>query len=189
MVVAHERKSKDERREEILDAAVEVFADKGLHGASTDEIARRAGISQPYIFRLFGTKKELYMAGVSRCFRQTLELMQRAAEGKRGDDALEAIGQAYGELLGSDRSYLRAQMQAYAACEDTEICAVVRGGYGDLVTYVERVSGATPERISAFFAQGMLLNVLASMDASAESWGVRLVEGCTPAAATGAGRS
>src|SRR3954468_2562362 len=116
MVVTGERKSKEERREQILDAALEGFADQGLHGASTEEIARRAGISQPYIFRLFGTKKELYIAGVSRCFRQTLELMQRAAEGKRGEQALKAIGTAYGELLQANRTYLRAQMQAYAAC-------------------------------------------------------------------------
>ena len=80
-----------------------VFAEHGLHGASTEEIARGAGISQPYVFRLFGTKKELYLAVVARCFRQTLELMQRAAEGKRGEEALNAIGQAYGELLESDR--------------------------------------------------------------------------------------
>jgi AcrR family transcriptional regulator len=180
MVVAHERKTKGERREEILDAALELFADKGLHGASTEEIARRAGISQPYVFRLFGTKKDLYIAGVSRCFRQTLELMQRAAEGKRGEEALEAIGTAYGELLASDRTYLRAQMQAYAACEDPEICAAVRGGFGDLVTYVERVSGAPSEQISQFFAHGMLLNVLASMQAPAEAWGARLVAGCKP---------
>ena len=180
MVVSQERKSKDERREEILDAALEVFADKGLHGASTEEIARRAGISQPYVFRLFGTKKDLYVAGVARCFRQTLELMQQAAEGKRGEEALAAIGQAYEELLQSDRTYLRAQMQAYAACEDPEICAVVRGGFGDLVSYVERVSGASSEEISAFFAHGMLLNVLASMQAPAEAWGARLVEGCKP---------
>jgi AcrR family transcriptional regulator len=180
MVVAQERKTKDERREEILDAALAVFADKGLHGASTEEIARRAGISQPYIFRLFGTKKELYIAGVSRCFRQTLELMQRAAEGKRGEEALSAIGTAYGELLQADRTYLRAQMQAYAACEDPQICAAVRDGFGDLVTYVERVSGDSSEAISSFFAGGMLLNVLASMEAPAEAWGARLVEGCKP---------
>jgi AcrR family transcriptional regulator len=179
VVISTERKSKEERREEILDAALEVFADRGLHGASTDEIARRAGISQPYVFRLFGTKKDLYVAGVARCFRQTLELMQRAAEGKRGEEALDAIGTAYGELLQSDRTYLRAQMQAYAACEDPEICAVVRNGFGDLVTYVERVSGASNEEVSRFFAQGMLLNVLASMNAPAETWGARLVEGCT----------
>ena len=173
-----ERKSKEARREDILDAALVVFAEHGLHGASTDEIAKRAGISQPYVFRLFGTKKELYLAVVARCFRQTLELMQRAAEGKRGDEALRAIGQAYGEQLASDRVYLRAQMQAYAASEDPAVGAVVRDGFGDLVTYVERVSGASQEEISTFFAGGMLLNVLASMEASSEPWGARLVEGC-----------
>jgi AcrR family transcriptional regulator len=178
MVVTTERKSKDERREETLDAATTVFAERGFHGASTDDIARLAGISQPYVFRLFGTKKELYMAVVARCFRQTLEIFQRVAEGKRGEEALSAIGTAYGELLESDRIYLRAQMQAYAACEDPEICAVVRAGFGDLVTYVERVSGVGPEELAAFFAGGMLRNVLSSMDAPVEDWGMRLLEGC-----------
>jgi AcrR family transcriptional regulator len=178
VVAAHERKSKAERREEILDAALPVFAEQGLHGASTEEIARRAGISQPYVFRLFGTKKELYLALVTRCFRQTLEIFQRAAEGKRGEDALRAIGEAYGRLLESDRVYLRAQMQAYATCEDPEVATVVRNGYGDLVSYVERVSGVPAAELSRFFAGGMLLNVLASMNATADDWGRRLVEGC-----------
>ncbi len=179
MVVA-ERKSKEERREEILDVAMAVFAEKGLHAASTDEIARLAGISQPYVFRLFGTKKELYKAVVARCFRRTLELMQRAAEGKRGQAALDAIGLAYGELLETDRTYLRAQMQAYAACDDADICAIVQQGYGDLVSYVERVSGESPEIVAAFFAKGMLMNVIASMHLShpTEPWAVRLLAGC-----------
>ena len=138
MTVPVERKSKEIRREEILDAAMEVFAEDGYRGASTEEIARRAGISQPYIFRLFGTKKDLFIAVDSRCFRQTLEIFQRAAEGKRGEEALHAIGEAYGQLLANDRTYLRAQMQAYAACDDPEICEVVRHAYGDLVNYVER---------------------------------------------------
>src|SRR5690242_6552870 len=99
MTVPTERKSKEVRREEILDAALEVFAEQGYHGASTEEIARRAGISQPYIFRLFGTKKDLYIAVDTRCFRETHEIFQRAAEGKRGEEALQAIGVAYGELL------------------------------------------------------------------------------------------
>src|SRR5438034_3941646 len=98
MVLA-ERKTKEERREEILDAAIAEFAERGLHGASTEEIARLAGISQPYVFRLFGTKKELYLAVVTRCFRETLDAFQRAAEGKRGEEALHAIGKAYGVLL------------------------------------------------------------------------------------------
>jgi len=177
-MVLTERKTKAERCEEILDAAVAEFAAKGLHGASTDEIARLAGISQPYVFRLFGTKKELYMAVVARCFRQTLETFQRVAEGKRGEEALLAIGLAYGELLESDRIYLRAQMQAYAACEDPEICAVVRNGYGDLVNYLERVSGSSSAELATFFSHGMLMNVLSSMNAPADDWGRRLIEGC-----------
>jgi AcrR family transcriptional regulator len=180
MAATTERKSREVRREEILDAALAVFADRGLHGASTEEIARRAGISQPYVFRLFGTKKELYLAVVARCFRQTLALFQRAAEGKRGEEALHAIGAAYGELLESDRTYLPNQMQAYAASDDPDVRAVVQNGYGDLVSYVERVSGADPATVSAFFAKGMLMNVLASMQlqTSTEPWAMRLLEGC-----------
>jgi len=179
-MVVQERKTKEERRDEILEAALAVFAEKGLHGASTDEIARQAGISQPYVFRLFGTKHELYKAVVARCFRRTLALFQRVAEGKRGEDALHAIGEAYGALLDSDRTYLRLQMQAYAACDDPEIREVVRAGYGDLVTYVERVSGADPSTLSTFFAKGMLMNVIASMQLQSptEPWAVRLLEGC-----------
>jgi len=180
MTVPVERKSKEIRREEILDAAMEVFAEDGYRGASTEEIARRAGISQPYIFRLFGTKKDLFIAVDSRCFRQTLEIFQRAAEGKRGEEALHAIGEAYGQLLANDRTYLRAQMQAYAACDDPEICEVVRHGYGDLVTDVERVSGADAKTVSAFFAKGMLMNVLSSMHLMepTEPWAKRLLDGC-----------
>jgi AcrR family transcriptional regulator len=179
MAIPAERKTKEVRREEILDAAMEVFAEQGYHGASTEEIARRAGISQPYVFRLFGTKKDLFIAVDTRCFRQTLEIFQRAAEGKRGDEALQAIGEAYGELLATDRTYLRGQMQAYAACDDPQICEVVRNGYGDLVTYVERVSGADPATVARFFAKGMLLNVLSSMQLMnpTEPWAQRLLDG------------
>jgi AcrR family transcriptional regulator len=152
-----------ERKDDALDAALIEFAERGLEGTSTEDIARRAGISQPYLFRLFGTKKELYKASVTRCFRETLELFQRAAEGKRGDEALQAIGQAYMEQLGKNRTWLRAQMQAYAASDDPEIRTVVRAGYGDLVSYVRRVGEADWPTVWRFFSNGMLLNVLASM--------------------------
>jgi AcrR family transcriptional regulator len=176
------RKSQAERREEILEAAVGEFAEHGYHGASTEGIARRAGISQPYVFRLFGTKQELFKAVVSRCYRETLEMFQRAAEGKRGVEALEAMGNAYVERLHTDRSRLLLQMQAYAACDDEEICADVRAGFGDLVAYVERVSGLEQRAVTVFFAQGMLLNVFASMglfvENAPEPWAERLLAGC-----------
>ena len=179
MAVAPKRKSAEERREAVLDAALVEFAEHGLHGGSTEAIAAKAGISQPYVFRLFGTKKELFVAVINRCFRETLDLFQRAAEGKRGREALDAMGDAYMELL-KDRTRLRGQMQAYAACDDHEIREVVRDGYGDLVAYVERVAGLPAEEISGFFAMGMLLNVVASMgvEDGGEPWAALLLEGC-----------
>jgi len=169
-----------ERRDDVLDAALRAFAAGGYRGTSTEDIAREAGISQPYLFRLFGTKKALFQATVARCFRRTLDVFQAAAEGLRGEEALKAIGTRYREQLLADRTYLRAQMQAYAACDDPEICAVVREGFGDLVAYVERVSGLPPEHVAQFFATGMLLNVLASMDLGEAGvpWAQRLLEGC-----------
>ena len=175
-----ERKSAEERREEILEAALVEFAAHGLYGGSTEAIARAVGISQPYVFRLFGTKKELFTATIERCMRGTLEMMQSAAAGLKGEDALHAIGEAYGERLRTDPTYLHSQMQAYAACDDPAIRTVVRNGYRELVDYVERVSGLPPERVSHFFAKGMLLNVIASMDllGADEGWAQRLIEGC-----------
>jgi AcrR family transcriptional regulator len=174
------RLSAAERKDAVVDAAIVEFADAGYEGTSTEDIARRAGISQPYLFRLFGTKKELFKAAVSRCFRETLEMFQRAAEGHRGEDALHAIGEAYMELLMTDRTRLRLQMQSYAACDDPEICEVVRNGYGDLVAYVQRVSSLPAENVARFFAQGMLLNVLSAMQVQAdpEPWAQVLLEGC-----------
>jgi len=179
MVVQPQRKSAEERRDDILDAAIDEFAERGLHGASTEQIAKRAGISQPYVFRLFGSKKDLFKAATARCLRETLETFQRAAEGKRGEEALRAMGDAYHELL-VDRTRLRSQMQAYAACDDPDIREVVRNGYGDIVAYVERVSGLPAEDVTRFFATGMLMNVLASMDLweSPEAWSQRLLDGC-----------
>jgi AcrR family transcriptional regulator len=176
-----ERKSKEERREAVLDAALQEFGERGFHGASTENIARGAGISQPYVFRLFGTKQELFKEVVARCFSETLEMFQREAAGRTGRDALDAIGVAYMETLQNDRVKLRIQMQAYVACDDPEICAVARAGYGELVAYAERVSGLPENVIAAFFAQGMLLNVFASMgltDDSSEPWATRLLDAC-----------
>ena len=175
-----ERKSAEERREQILEAALAEFAARGLEGGSTEAIAKAVGISQPYVFRLFGTKKELFIASVERCMRGTLEMFRTASAGLNGDEALHAIGEAYVERLGTDPTYLHAQMQAYAACDDPQIRDVVRRGYGELVEYVERASGQPAERVSHFFAKGMLLNVMASMDllGADEGWAQRLIVGC-----------
>jgi AcrR family transcriptional regulator len=158
------RQTADERRETIAKIAFEEFAARGLHGTPTSEIARKAGISHAYLFRLFPTKTELFIAATEGCFDRTLAAFKKAAEGMEpGEDCLQAMGLAYVELL-SDRSILLSQMQAYAACDDPDIRAAVQKRFGELVKFVASKSGAEPERVQQFFAFGMLLNVAAAMN-------------------------
>ena len=184
MATTTPRQTAGERRVAVLEAANVEFALRGLHGASTDAIARRAGISQPYLFRLFGSKKELFIAVIDDCFARTLDSFRAAASGKSGADALHAIGEAYAESLESDSTMLQGQLQSYAASvEDADIREATARGFGRLVDYVETVSGADRVTIARFFAKGMLMNVLAAMQYSIanetnDSWAVRLAEGC-----------
>jgi len=178
------RQTAETRRAAVLDAARVEFARHGLHGASTDAIARSAGISQPYLFRLFGSKKALFVAVNEQCFQRTLELFRSAAAGTSGQGALDAIAAAYGDLIESDRTMLQGQLQAYAASVvDDDVRESTARGYGRLVDYVETVSGADRRTVASFFAKGMLMNVLAAMDYSIadepkDSWAARLADGC-----------
>jgi AcrR family transcriptional regulator len=160
-----------ERRELVLDAAVAEFAVHGLAGTSTEDVARRAGISQPYLFRLFPTKKALFLALVDRCFRRVRDTFIDAAGDLTGDAAMEAMGDAYERLL-EDRVLLLLQMQAYAACDDPEIRTATRAGFKKLWELVEQLTGLPFQTVVDFFAVGMLMNVAAAMDLPAvdERW-------------------
>src|SRR5438445_3265288 len=120
MVSSTVRKSKDERREEILDAAMEVFAEQGYQGASTEEIARRAGISQPYVFRLFGTKKDLFIAAANRICDRVGAIFAGAASSGGGGTKLERMGSAFTTLL-SNRVELLMLLQTFAGTADAEV--------------------------------------------------------------------
>ena len=172
-----ERKTAEERRQAVLDAALTEFGNRGYEGASTDTIARAAGISQPYLFRLFGTKRELFIAADDVCFQETYRRFDTAAKGLEGDEALSAMGRAYKAMIVEDPRQLKMQMQAYAACDDDEIAAVVRRGFGRLVELVES-KGADAERAMSFFAAGMLINVMASMRVldGSEPWASKFID-------------
>lgn len=154
--------SSGERREQVLQAAVSEFAVHGLHGTSTEDIARRVGVSQPYLFRLFGTKMGLFLAAVHRCFDHTTEIFEQAAE-TTDVNKLHAMGHAYRQLV-SDREQLLMQMQAYAACGDPQIRSAVRARFSELVDRIRAMSGADENDIINFFRTGMLLNVMTAMD-------------------------
>ncbi|MEZ0065522.1 AcrR family transcriptional regulator [Streptacidiphilus sp. MAP12-20] len=162
------RMSAEERRESVVRAAMIEFAETGYNGTSTQAIARRVGVSQPYLFRLFENKRALFEAAVRRCTAEIKESFLRAAEGKHGQEALDAMGVAYFELI-EDRSRLLLQMQMYvstAAAEaagDLEVGEAVREMWTDLWDSVAVASGATPEEVGRFFAHGMLINALVAM--------------------------
>lgn len=180
MMATATRQTAEERRESILDAATIEFAAKGLHGTSTEDVARRAGISQPYVFRLFGTKKQLFAETCRRCMREVRESMAAAADGLSGEDAFEAMGRAYMDFLAAEPLRLMLQMHMYAACAEPEIRDVAQDGYGELVRFVEERTGAEPARVARFFGKGMLTNVLAAMQVkdAGLAWADRLEQGC-----------
>ena len=160
---AKRRMSADERREAVLEVAVAEFARTGLQGTSTEKIAAGAGISHPYLFRLFGTKKQLFLACADVCHERLRETFTHAADAAGDDDRLHAMGRAYVELL-ADREMLLLQLQIYAACDDPEVREASSTGYAGLWQLVEELSGAPEDEVRAFFATGMLLNVAAAMD-------------------------
>jgi AcrR family transcriptional regulator len=158
-----------ERRDALIEAAVHEFARGGLHGTPVDRIARRVGVAQPYVFSLFGSKRDLFLAAVERGFERTAATFTKGAaefdpsNAAPDADVFQAMGHAYVELLDSDRDYLMLQHQSYAACDDEVIRDRVRALYAGLVAHVESLSGADAERIDEFFRYGMWLNVAAAM--------------------------
>ena len=93
---------------------------------------------------------------------ETYQAFERASRGKTGEEALQAMGEAYTGLI-ENRERLQLMLQCFAGCEDPDVRECVRRVWRDLVDLVERVSGEPPEVVSAFFAKGMLLNVLNAM--------------------------
>lgn len=179
--------SAENRREQVLKAAISEFALHGLDGTSTESIAERAGISQPYIFRLWPNKKDLFLAAVDACFDRTEMVLTKAAEGHSeaeidsgvcpvGHDQsehqhlrsskisprLHTMAHAYIQLL-VKREALLMQMQAYAACGDDDVRRRVRDRWTRLRRLVGDLGGVEGRELNEFFARGMLLNVAACM--------------------------
>jgi AcrR family transcriptional regulator len=173
------RQTADERRKAVLDAATHEFAQRGLYAGSTDEIARAAGISQPYLFRLFGSKKELYLAAAQRCVDELQVVFADAAAGKSGEDALRAMGDAYLQLM-QNRDRLMLMLKSWTSCDDPDIARLTRTAWRNLVDLAEQSSGEPAPVVSRFFASGMLLTIFMSLNLidDPEPWAVRLLEAC-----------
>ena len=172
-----------QRREQLIAAAVHEFARGGLDGTPVERIARRVGVAQPYVFSLFESKRELFMAALERSFERVAETFREAAgefeDGRADgcDSALAAMGRAYKELLRSDRDYLMLQGQCYAACAADEVVrARVRHRFAHLVELARELSGAHESKLDDFFRHGMALQVAASLGVEDLSAGAPWIE-------------
>jgi AcrR family transcriptional regulator len=170
------RMSGTERRSQVLAIAAAEFAERGLHGASVEVIARAADITQAYVFRMFGTKKALFLELVGTAFDRFSDAMAEAAAGATGLAALALMGAQYYETL-ADRTILLLQLQGFAACGDPEVRDLVRARLGRMWDTVADTTGLDPVTVKSFLAFGMLLNNAAALDVDevGEPWaaGVR----------------
>lgn len=148
-----------ERGDEVLRAAVQAFAASGYEGTKTDEIARLAGVSQPYVIRLFGTKQQLFLAAVeSVCGRIEQIFRETAAESPE----LSSLGREYHRLL-AEPELLLVLMHGFAASSDPTIGDCVRRRFGSIYTLVRSLTGATPYEARQFLSSGMLMTVMSAM--------------------------
>lgn len=155
--------SGSQRRSQVLGIAAGEFANHGLHGASTESIARAAGITQAYVFRMFGTKKALFLELVGAAFDRFIDGMAQAATGTRGRDALALMGAEYYELL-AERTTLLLQLQGFAACADDEVRDLVRTRVARMWDTVAETTGLDAVTVKSFLAFGMLLSNTAALD-------------------------
>ncbi|MGR8008955.1 TetR/AcrR family transcriptional regulator [Streptomyces hypolithicus] len=161
--------SADERRESVIRAAMTEFARGGYNGTSTEAIAKRVGVSQPYLFRLFKNKQELFLAAATRCLTETRQAMADAAREVLPEDAHLAMAAAYRQLLADDPDRLLLQMQMYVAVSaaeaagDHEFGESIRAEWEALWDSSHQLLGADADETTAFVSYGMLINVLASL--------------------------
>ena len=156
------RMSGAQRRAEILVAARKVFAERG-YSASTDEVARAAGVSQPYVVRLFGTKRELFLEAYTVA---SAEIVAALSAVPAGPDAGPQMADAYVGLL-ADRNLLRLTMHGFTAAADDAVGDVARHTLGEAFRLFRDRTGADDDAARIFVAQGMLINVLLAVDAPA----------------------
>lgn len=151
-----------ERREQILHAALIVFAGGGYAGTTTDQVAREAGVSQPYVVRLFGGKQQLFAEVYSRASTRIVDALAAVAPGQ---EAKREMGEAYIGLL-ADRNLLRLILHGFAAGSEPEIGRLARRTLSEAFRlYLER-TGEGPDEARVFVAHGMLINVLLAVDAT-----------------------
>ena len=171
------RLTAEERSEQLIAAAVTAFSTGGYAGTTTDQVARLAGVSQPYVIRLFGTKQALFIATVEHA---SARIEQEFRDAAAAQPDLESLGKAYDEIL-AQRELVTVLLHGFTAGSDPAIGPVVRACFGRIYTAVREITHVTADEAREFMAMGMLLSVLDALQVigpgavPAESWMTDLV--------------
>jgi TetR/AcrR family transcriptional regulator len=153
------RMASDERRALVLEAATAVFGQRGYAGATTDQVAVAAGVSQPYVVRMFGTKEKLFLAVLQRALDIMMTAFRRALAEDSPIPAHDRMGLAYADLL-TDRGLLLSLMHGFVLGSDPEIGKLARWGFLEVYKFLKVEVGMSPAEASDFLAHGMMLNTL-----------------------------
>jgi len=159
-VTAPRMKAAD-RRELILEAATAVFGASSYVGTTTDDVARAAGVSQPYVVRLFGTKAKLYIAVIERAYERVISAFRAVLPGL-DEERVARMGAAYAGLL-EERGMLPVIANSTALGGDPEIGPVAREGFNSIWRFVRDEAGFTEEDTRNFMANGMLINAIVGL--------------------------
>ena len=152
----------DDRRVLVLAAATAVFGQRGYAGTTTDQVAIAAGVSQPYVVRMFGTKEKLFLAVLHRALDTLMAAFHRALAEKSDIPVHERMGLAYADLL-SDRGLLLSLMHGFVLGSDPEIGRTARYGFLEVYKFLKDEVRLTPAEASDFLAHGMMLNTLVGL--------------------------
>lgn len=160
------RLSAEQRRADLLAAAVVEFAGNGYHGARTADIAARAGVSQPYVYALFPDKRALFLAAHDWTTERIKEALEKASTDLADDEDVEqALDRAYAALFDEHPQQVLFQVQAYAAATaDPAIREPVRRRFIELVELSEHLNGAPRDLVLRHVARSMLGNVVLALD-------------------------
>jgi AcrR family transcriptional regulator len=152
----------DDRRVLILDAATAVFGERGYAGTTTDQVAAAAGVSQPYVVRMFGTKEKLFLEVLQRDLDRLFEAFRAELAIESTRPLHERLGFAYVDLL-QDRGLLLSLMHGFVLGSDPVIGKLTRCGFLDMYRFLKSEAGFSPSEAEEFLAKGMLLNTLVGL--------------------------
>jgi AcrR family transcriptional regulator len=152
------RKTLEERKDDLVAAAIREFAAHGLDAASTGAIAKAVGISQPYLFKIWETKSQLFLAALDQVFNTVIGTFQAEAVGKPASvETLTEVGNAYDSL---SRAEMQMLLQGFAACDHPEIRDLVERRWMELIGALKKIAGTGGDPIQHFLGFGLLMTVV-----------------------------